>query len=292
MSSKNLEQATLLLVDAIPENLKALIDFLEQSGFRIIVAQIEKVKGFEVGGVDYIAKPIHYQEILACIHTHLTMRRLKQELEEQRVRFQTLSEAIVEGILMHDQGKILEINQAIIHAANSDANVVICGESGTGKELVARTIHQLSARREKHFVAVNCGAIPENLFEREFFGHRKGTFTGVIMDTPGYLAQAHKGTLFLDEIGELPALLQVKLLRALQECEYIPLGDIRSKRADIRIIAAANKDLKLLLQEGVIREDFFWRIRVLASVDRVFPQTVRQKQSLCFAARQSPRNVM
>jgi transcriptional regulator with PAS, ATPase and Fis domain len=170
--------------------------------------------------------------------------------------------AIIRRIIGKSQ-TMQTVYQAIINAANSDANVVICGESGTGKELVARTIHQLSARREKHFVAVNCGAIPENLFEREFFGHRKGTFTGAIMDTPGYLAQDHKGTQYLDEIGELPPLLQVKLLRALQEREYIPLGDIRSKKADIRIIAAANKDLKLLLQEGVIAK-IFWDIRVLA----------------------------
>jgi transcriptional regulator with PAS, ATPase and Fis domain len=150
-----------------------------------------------------------------------------------------------------------------VRASASDANVVISGESGTGKELVAHTIHQLSDRKEKAFVAVNCGAVPEPLFEREFFGHRKGAFTGATTDKPGYFDQAHRGTLFLDEVGELDLNLQVKLLRALQEKEYIPLGDTVSQKVDVRIIAATNKDLKEQLQQGLIREDFFYRIRVI-----------------------------
>ena len=156
-----------------------------------------------------------------------------------------------------------EVYQSMTKASASDANVVICGESGTGKELVAHTIHHLSERKKQAFVAVNCGAVPENLFEREFFGHRKGAFTGATTDKPGYFDQAHGGTLFLDEIGELAPTLQVKLLRALQEKEYTPLGDTVSRHVDVRIIAATNKDLREQLHQGVIREDFFYRIRVI-----------------------------
>ncbi len=156
-----------------------------------------------------------------------------------------------------------QVYQAIVTAAASNANVVICGESGTGKELAARTIHQEGARYDRPFVAVNCGAIPENLFEREFFGHRRGAFTGADRDSPGYFDRAHGGTLFLDEIGELPLTSQVKLLRALEEKEYIPLGDTRSKKVDVRIVAATNRDLKEQVDRGQMREDFFYRIRVI-----------------------------
>jgi DNA-binding NtrC family response regulator len=156
-----------------------------------------------------------------------------------------------------------EVYQSIVKAAASDANVLICGESGTGKEQVARTIHHLSKRKEGALVPVNCGAVPETLFEREFFGHRKGAFSGATTDKPGYFDQAHEGTLFLDEIAEMPLDLQVKLLRALEYNEYTPLGAPRSKQVDVRIISATNKDLKTYLREGLIREDFFYRIRII-----------------------------
>jgi transcriptional regulator with PAS, ATPase and Fis domain len=151
----------------------------------------------------------------------------------------------------------------IVTAAAVDANVLISGESGTGKELAARTIHQISQRKTHAFVAVNCGAIPENLFEREFFGHRKGTFTGAEKDKPGLFDRAHKGTLFLDEVGELPLAMQVKLLRVIETGEYTPVGDNRSRRVDVRLIAATNKNLETLVKQGAMRDDFFYRIYVL-----------------------------
>jgi transcriptional regulator with PAS, ATPase and Fis domain len=154
------------------------------------------------------------------------------------------------------------VYQSIVNASASNANVVICGESGTGKELVARTIHQRSRRHEGPFVAVNCGAVTESLFEREFFGHRKGAFTGADRDRPGFFDQAHKGTLFLDEIGELRPPLQVKLLRVLEEKAFIPVGDTIRREVDVRIIAATNRDLPELLRKGEIRNDFFYRIRI------------------------------
>jgi transcriptional regulator with PAS, ATPase and Fis domain len=156
-----------------------------------------------------------------------------------------------------------EVYAQIVTAAAVDANVLISGESGTGKELTAHTIHQLSHRKTQEFVAVNCGAIPENLFEREFFGHHKGAFTGAEKDTPGLFDRAHKGTLFLDEVGELPAAMQVKLLRVLETGEYTPVGQNRPRQVDMRLIAATNKNLETLVKQGLMRDDFFYRIYVL-----------------------------
>ena len=151
----------------------------------------------------------------------------------------------------------------IAKTAPSDANVLIYGESGTGKELAAQTIHNLSPRRNNRFVPVNCGAIPAELLESEFFGYEKGAFTGAAMNKPGYLDWADKGTLFLDEVGELAPAMQVKLLRAVDGGGYAPIGSRQIRKPDIRIIAATNRDLKEDLRKGLMREDFYYRINVL-----------------------------
>ncbi|MBW2139396.1 MAG: sigma-54 factor interaction domain-containing protein, partial [Deltaproteobacteria bacterium] len=151
----------------------------------------------------------------------------------------------------------------ISKGATTDANVVIYGESGTGKELVAQAIHHVSHRRDRAFVPVNCGAIPETLLESEFFGHRKGAFTGAYMDKHGYLDLAHGGTLFLDEVGDLSLNIQVKLLRAIDCKRYFPVGSNRAKSSDFRIIAATNSDLMEKVRKGLMREDFFYRIHVI-----------------------------
>jgi|UPI00068722FD PAS domain S-box-containing protein len=153
--------------------------------------------------------------------------------------------------------------ESMLQAANSQAHVIIYGESGTGKEVVAHTIHTLSERGERPFITVHCGAIPENLIESEFFGYVKGAFTGAQADKPGYLDAAHGGTLFMDEIGELSLNMQVKLLRAIEGQGYTPLGGREAKHADIRIIAATNKDLSQLMQSGEMRKDFFYRIHII-----------------------------
>lgn len=155
------------------------------------------------------------------------------------------------------------VYELIEQASKSDFSVMIYGESGTGKELIARTIHQLSQRKEKTFVPVNCGAIPEDLFESEFFGHKKGAFTGAHRDQEGFFDLAHHGTLFLDEIGELKHTMQVKLLRALEDGEYNPVGDNSCKNADVRLIAATNSNLEEQVKKGIMRKDFFYRIKVL-----------------------------
>jgi len=151
----------------------------------------------------------------------------------------------------------------ILTAANSDANVSIYGESGTGKELVARAVHDLSPRQADTFVTINCGAIPEPLMESEFFGYKKGAFTGAIFDKHGYLDLADTGTLFLDEIGDLPVSMQVKLLRAIDGGGYYPIGSQSKHTSNFRIVAATNKNLKQLVGEGLMREDFYYRIQVI-----------------------------
>jgi len=151
----------------------------------------------------------------------------------------------------------------ILRTSTSNANVIVYGESGTGKELVARAIHDMSDRGEKPFIAVNCGAIPENLFESEFFGHKKGAFTGATIDKSGYLESAKGGTLFLDEVGEIPLNMQVKLLRAIDGGGYTPIGSTRTRNIDVRIIAATNRDLKDLVKKGQVREDFYYRIHII-----------------------------
>ncbi|MFZ7126062.1 MAG: sigma-54 interaction domain-containing protein [Desulfobacterales bacterium] len=148
-------------------------------------------------------------------------------------------------------------------AANKDANIIITGESGTGKELAARAIHDLSERSDHAFVPVNCGAIPENLLESEFFGHTKGAFSGAVMEKPGYLDLADGGTLFLDEVGEITLSLQVKLLRALDGKGYMPVGSNIVRHSNFRIVAATNQEIRTLVKSGAMRMDFFYRINVI-----------------------------
>ncbi len=153
--------------------------------------------------------------------------------------------------------------EVVLKAAESSANVIVYGESGTGKELVAQTIHELSDRRDRRFVPVNCGAIPDNLMESEFFGYKKGAFTGASKDKPGLLAEAEGGTLFLDEIGEIGLGLQVKLLRAIEGGGYTPIGSSEVVIPDIRIIAATNRQLREEVRKGNLREDFYYRIHII-----------------------------
>lgn len=167
------------------------------------------------------------------------------------------------GSIIGKSAPMQEIYELIYKASTSQANVIVYGESGTGKDIVARTIHDMSDRGGCDFVPVNCGAIPDNLLESEFFGHRKGAFTGAVMDKHGYLDLAENGTLFLDEVGELGLNMQVKLLRAIDGGGYTPLGSGHVKKTDCRIIAATNRDLKESVRSGQMREDFFYRIHII-----------------------------
>lgn len=167
------------------------------------------------------------------------------------------------GSIIGKSAPMQEIYELIYKASTSQANVIVYGESGTGKDIVARTIHDMSDRSNSDFVPVNCGAIPENLLESEFFGHRKGAFTGAVMDKHGYLDLAENGTLFLDEVGELGLNMQVKLLRAIDGGGYTPLGSGHVKKTDCRIIAATNRNIKESVRSGQMREDFFYRIHII-----------------------------
>ena len=180
-------------------------------------------------------------------------RRLRSSISD-RYRF---------GDIIGKSQPMQAVYELILKAAASDASVIVSGESGSGKELAARAIHRMSDRREGNFVPVNCGAIPRELMEREFFGHLKGAFTGAGADRSGFLDSADGGTLFLDEIGEISHEMQVKLLRVLDGGGYTPLGGVKPKKSDFRVIAATNRDLVRLVKAGQMREDFFYRIRIL-----------------------------
>ncbi|MDF1615358.1 sigma-54 interaction domain-containing protein [Desulfurivibrio dismutans] len=167
------------------------------------------------------------------------------------------------GLLVGNSPAMQRVYDLLAKAAGSNANVIIYGESGTGKEVVARTIHDLSHLAKRNFVAVNCGAIPETLAESEFFGYRKGAFTGANTDREGYLDQADGGTLFLDEIGEISLAMQVKLLRVLEGSGFCPVGSRETRKPDVRIVGATSRDMEQLVRDGRIRRDFFYRIHVI-----------------------------
>lgn len=188
---------------------------------------------------------------------------LKEQLEREN---QYLREEVTAALGAHnligDSPGLKKVLQQIQLVAPTDAAVLINGESGTGKELVARAIHENSPRKDRALIKVNCGAIPENLFESEFFGHMRGSFTGAVRDKPGRFELADGGTLFLDEIGELPLAMQAKLLRVLQEQEIERVGDTRTRRVNVRIIAATHRDLKKEVAAGRFRQDLFYRLGV------------------------------
>jgi transcriptional regulator with GAF, ATPase, and Fis domain len=166
------------------------------------------------------------------------------------------------GDIVGGSSGLRKVMQQVQLVAPTDATVLITGESGTGKELIARAIHEKSARRERPLVKLNCSAVPEGLFESEFFGHVKGAFTGALKDKPGRFELADGGTLFLDEIGEVPLAMQAKLLRVLQEQELERVGDTRTRKINVRVIAASNRDLKKEVDEGRFRQDLFYRLSV------------------------------
>jgi len=193
-----------------------------------------------------------------------SIQEVTERLQRENIKLRScIKERYRFGKIIGKSLPMQNVYELILKAAAATANVLILGESGTGKELVARAIHEMSARADKAFVPVNCGAIPENLVESEFFGHRKGAFTGAHIDKTGYLHTADGGTLFLDEVGELGLNMQVKLLRALETGEYAPIGDTHFRRSDARIISATNRDFAGMVGKGLIREDFYYRISVI-----------------------------
>ena len=217
------------------------------------------VKAIKLGAYEYIIKPFLVEDAINIINRALEKHDLLKEvtyLKTELERFQPFEEMVGQAAEMQ---KIFEL---ISIMADSEGAALIQGESGTGKELVARAIHKRSPRREKPFVVIACGAIPQSLMESELFGHQKGAFTGASQTTSGKLEIADKGTVFLDDIDTLDISMQAKLLRVIQEKEFERLGTTKVIRIDVRFIASSNKDLKQLIKEGKFREDLFYRLNV------------------------------
>jgi len=235
-------------IKAFDESIQVII----MTGFGSIETAVEAIK---LGAFHYITKPVNVDELEFLIKQALEHKTLKEE--NKRLKDLLSPKIITENPVMR------EIVSKAQKVSQFDTNILITGESGTGKEVLAKFIAQNSKRSDKPFIAINCGAIPGDLLESELFGYKKGAFTGANYDKKGLVAEAEGGTLFLDEIGELPLNLQVKLLRLIQEKEYIPLGETKPKKANVRFIFATNKDLQKLIREGSFREDLYYRINTI-----------------------------
>jgi len=210
------------------------------------------VNTLKAGAFDYVSKPINLAMLRNLVDTALKLSDKTEDNEEKS-----------QSKLLGKSKVIKDLIQTIKKLARSQAPVFISGESGTGKELVARLIHEKGPRENQPFVPVNCGAIPSELMESEFFGHKKGSFTGAVSDKEGLFQAAHGGTLFLDEIADLPLSMQVKLLRAIQEKAIRPVGSQKEISVDVRILSATHKDLSQLVKDGSFRQDLFYRINVI-----------------------------
>jgi len=212
------------------------------------------------GAFDYLIKPIEFDDLLIRVKRLLDYKKLSSENKYLRQRVSST------GDFYNIIGKskpMQEIFNIITQVASTNSNVLVLGKSGTGKELIAKALHYHSSRKDKIFLPINCGAISENLIESELFGHRKGSFTGAINDKDGLFKVADGGTLFLDEIGDLPLNLQVKLLRAIEDKEFLPVGGVKSIKTNVRIIAATNQNIMEKINEGSFREDLFYRLNVV-----------------------------
>ena len=245
------------VIDAALERYPGILAIVV-TGYATVKDAVDIIKR---GASDFVAKPFQFDELLHVINSAREQRRLKEENAYLR---QQLDQRFGLGAMVGKSAPMRALYQLIETVASTSATVLITGETGTGKEIVARAIHQSSLRRQQKFVAINCGAIPEPLLEAELFGHVRGAFTGAVQSRQGRIEQADKGTILLDEVGTMPASLQMKLLRVLQEREFERVGDSRTIRVDVRILAATNADLARMVKEGTFREDLFYRLNVVA----------------------------
>jgi DNA-binding NtrC family response regulator len=217
------------------------------------------VEAMKIGADDYISKPFDIEELKLSIYKALNIDKLNKEIDYLKEK----AEHNFQGKIIGSSRKMQEVFELVGKVADTNANVLIIGESGTGKEGIAALIHNKSSRKEKPFITINCGAIPETLMESELFGYEKGAFTGAAARKTGRFDRAQGGTLFLDEIGELSLSLQVKILRVLQEKEFERVGGTEVIKADVRIVAATNRDLDKMVIDGEFREDLLYRLKVI-----------------------------
>lgn len=236
------------------------LKLLRRKGFELPIIMItayasldSAVEAKKEGAFDYVSKPFKLDELRALVNKAL----------QKKEKISSPKDYEFMGLIGRSPA-MQRVFEMLPRVAAVPSNVLITGESGTGKELVARAIHQLSARKDRPFIVVNCGGIPPNLLESELFGYKTGAFTGATKEKPGLFALAHKGTIFLDEVGELPPELQVKLLRVVQEKSFLPLGATSEVKTDVRIISATNRDLEKEVLEGRFREDLFYRLNVIS----------------------------
>jgi len=239
----------------------ALVEYIQQQYPHIPAAVITAhgsidlaIKAMKSGAFDFVSKPVSLDTLRKLVEKALTLPSTEQQVSNlNESKYQIIGESVA----------IVELRRSIAKFARSQAPVFIRGQSGTGKELVARQIHIQGARGEAPFIAVNCGAIPSELMESEFFGHLKGSFTGATSDSDGLFKAANGGTLFLDEIADLPLSMQVKLLRVIQEKTVRPVGAQKEDSIDVRIISASHKDLDAMVQNNSFRQDLYYRVNVI-----------------------------
>ncbi len=237
-----------------------LVNFIQQSSRPIPVAVITAhgsmdiaIKAMKQGAFDFLSKPIDLTVLRQLIKSAIKVSEQTVAKKDRRTRH----------ILLGESQLMRDIRAKIVKVANSQAPVYISGESGSGKELIAKLIHQQSPREKSPFIAINCGAIPHELMESEFFGHKKGTFTGATSDKIGLFKAADEGTLFLDEVADLPLPLQVKLLRAIQEKKIRPIGEQKEVTVNVRLLSATHKDLNKMVKQGEFRQDLYYRLNVI-----------------------------
>ena len=237
-----------------------IVDYIQKKYSNLPVAMISAhgtmdsaTTALKKGAFDFVSKPVDLKQLRDLVSTALKLSEKQNQRQPKEIG----------GNLMGESEAIMELKAKAVKLSRSQAPVFINGESGSGKELVARLIHEQGPRAEQPFIAVNCGAIPSELMESEFFGHKKGSFTGAVSDKEGFFQAAQGGTLFLDEVADLPLNMQVKLLRAIQEKSVRPIGEQKEIPVDIRVLSASHKDLNAEVDQKLFRQDLYYRINVI-----------------------------
>jgi len=236
----------------------AQLPVIMMTGHGTIESAVEAMK---IGAYDYLTKPFPQEKLFTLVKHTLEQYRLREENSSLKKQLQ--QQKIPMAPIFRSR-KFQQAYELALAVAESDSNVLVLGESGTGKELVSSAIHYASLRKDNRFLAINCAALSETLLESQLFGHIKGAFTGAVQAQKGLLEESHLGTLFLDEVGDLSQSLQAKLLRVLQEGEFIPVGSTKTKKVDVRFVAATNRNLQEEVEAGRFREDLYYRLNVIS----------------------------